>query len=106
MQGEAVQLGPLELDWGWLCRLQAAWASASPPADGSWSLPLPRSCCGAKCVKVSESHSVVSDSLRPHGVLQARILEWTAFPFSRGSPQPRSPAWQVDSLAAEPPEKG
>ena len=32
----------------------------------------------------SESHSVVSDSF-----LQARILEWVAFPFSRGSSQPR-----------------
>ena len=35
-----------------------------------------------------ESHSVVADSLRPHG-LQARILEWVAFPLSRGSFQPR-----------------
>ena len=25
-----------------------------------------------------------------HGILQARILEWVAFPFSRGSFQPRS----------------
>ena len=25
-----------------------------------------------------------------HGLLQARILEWVAFPFSRGSSQPRS----------------
>ena len=24
-----------------------------------------------------------------HGILQARILEWVEFPFSRGSPQPR-----------------
>ena len=24
-----------------------------------------------------------------HGILQARILEWVAFPFSRGSFQPR-----------------
>ena len=47
----------------------------------------------------SESHSVVSDSLWPlglyvnytvHGILQARILEWIAFPFSRGSSQPRN----------------
>ena len=42
----------------------------------------------------SESHSVVSDSLRPvdytvHGILQTRILEWVAIPFSRGSSQPR-----------------
>ena len=28
-----------------------------------------------------------------HGILQARILEWVAIPFSRGSPQPRDQAW-------------
>ena len=37
----------------------------------------------------SESHSVMSNSLGPHGILQARILGWVAFPFSRGSSQPR-----------------
>ena len=38
-----------------------------------------------------------------HGILQAKILEWVAFPFFRGSSQePRSPALQVDSLPAEP----
>ena len=41
-----------------------------------------------------------------HGILQARILEWVAFPFSRGSSQPRdgtqAPPLQVDSLPAEP----
>ena len=36
-----------------------------------------------------------------HGILQVRILEWVAFPFSRGSPQPRD--WtQEDCLPAEP----
>ena len=40
------------------------------------------------------------------GILQARILEWVAFPFSRGSSQPREQT-QVsrivaDSLPAEP----
>ena len=50
----------------------------------------------------------MSDSLRPHvhGVLQARILEWVAFPFSRGSSQPRdrtrSPTLQEVFLPAEP----
>ena len=34
-----------------------------------------------------------------YGILQARILEWVAFPFSRGSFQPAS---QADSLPAEP----
>ena len=37
----------------------------------------------------SESHSVVSNSLRFHGILQAKIQEWVACPFSRGSFQPR-----------------
>ena len=41
-----------------------------------------------------------------HGILQARILEWVAFPFSRDFPnrgiKPRSPALQADSLPAEP----
>ena len=36
------------------------------------------------------------------GILQARILEWVAFPFSRGFSQARSPALQGDSLPAEP----
>ena len=42
-----------------------------------------------------------------HGILHARILEWVANPFSRGSPQPRdqtqSLALQADSLPSEPP---
>ena len=43
----------------------------------------------------SESRSVVSDFLWPHGytvhgILQARILEWVAIPFSRGSSQPKN----------------
>ena len=57
---------------------------------------------------VSESenvnHSVVSHSLwfplgsSVHGILQARILEWVTFPFSRGSSQPRD--WnQVSHVA-------
>ena len=40
------------------------------------------------------SPSIVSDSFRPyrlciHGILHAGILEWAAFPFSRGSSNPR-----------------
>ena len=44
-----------------------------------------------------------------HEIIQARILEWVAIPFFRGSSQPgiepRSPTLQVDSLPAEPPGK-
>ena len=50
----------------------------------------------------SESRSVIADSLQPHwlvhGILQAGILEWVAFPFSRRSSQPRDRA-QVSHIA-------
>ena len=36
--------------------------------------------------------------LTVHGILQARILEWVAFPFSRGSSQPRNRT-QVSHIA-------
>ena len=42
-----------------------------------------------------------------YGILQARILEWVAIPFSSGSSQPgiepRSPALQADSMPPEAP---
>ena len=48
-------------------------------------------------------------SLPGSSVLQARILEWVAIPFSRGSSnpgiEPGSPALQADSLLSEPPGK-
>ena len=60
----------------------------------------------------SEICSVVSDCLQPHGlyparlpphgILQARILEWVAIPFSKGSFDPRSPSLQADSLPSQP----
>ena len=43
-----------------------------------------------------------------HGLLQARILEWVAIPFSRGSPQPRDQTWvshTAGRLLSEPPGK-
>ena len=40
-----------------------------------------------------------------HGILLARILEWVAICFSRGSSQATSPTLQVDSLLSEPPGK-
>ena len=43
-----------------------------------------------------------------HGFLQARILEWVAVSFSRGSPdpgiKPGFPALEADCLPSEPPE--
>ena len=47
-------------------------------------------------VKVTQSCPTLCDPMdcsppgsSVHGILQARILEWVAIPFSRGSSQPR-----------------
>ena len=51
-------------------------------------------------VKVSQSCLTLCDPMdcTIHGILQARILEWVAFPFSRGSSQPRDQT-QVSHIA-------
>ena len=65
-------------------------------------------------MKVAQSRPTHCDPMdcRVHGILQARILEWVAlvaFPFSRGSFQPRDRTQvsniQVASLPAEPQRK-
>ena len=61
-----------------------------------------------ECVCLCSVASVVSNSLQPmncsppascvHGILQARILEWTAISYSRGSSLPRD--WtQVNGIS-------
>ena len=62
-------------------------------------------------------HSVVSDSLLPHGLLPTRLLRPWHFPGKSGLPfpspgdlsdpriEPRSPALQADTLPSEPPGK-
>ena len=86
----------------------------------------------SQSVKVVQSCLTLCDPMDYifHGILQARILKWVAFSFSRGSPQPRdqtqvsliagwfftvwatreaqehwSPSLQADSLLSEPPGK-
>ena len=52
------------------------------------------------CVLVTQSCLVLCNPVdcsppvsSVHGILQARILEWVAIPFSRGSSQPRDQTW-------------
>ena len=61
------------------------------------------------CVLKSLSHCLtLCDPMdyTAHGILQARILDWIAIPFSRDLPnpeiEPRSPSLQVNSLPVEP----
>ena len=54
----------------------------------------------AEKVKVAQSCPALCDPMdyTVHGILQARILEWVAFPFSRGSSQLRDQS-QVSHIA-------
>ena len=54
----------------------------------------------AKEVKVAQSCPTLCDPMEytVHGILQARTLEWVAFPFFRGSSQPRGRT-QVSRIA-------
>ena len=67
-------------------------------------------------VKVAQSCLTLCDptDYTAHGILQARILECVAFPFSRGSSQPRDRAldslgflrtWWLDSKDEDPTDK-
>ena len=51
-------------------------------------------------VKVAQSCPTLCNSMdyTVHGILQARILEWVAFPFCKGSSQPRDQI-QVSHIA-------
>ena len=53
-----------------------------------------------KEVKVIQSYPTLCNLMdyTVHGILQARILDWVAFPFSRGSSQPRGQT-QVSRIA-------
>ena len=84
-----------ELPWSWEQREAIPIFILSVPLSKRWKkyifiLWIQKS--------ASVSHSVVSGSLRLPGIFQARILEWVAIPFSRGSSQPRD--WtQVSCIA-------
>ena len=78
---------------GGVCWPKSYWeVSSSPniePVDSKTGLPQ-------LLVLVTESYPAVCDSMNcsppgssVHGILQARILEWVAIPFSRGSFWPR-----------------
>ena len=65
--------------------------------------------CTQSCLTLCDPMDCSLPGASVHGIVQARVLEWVADPFSRDLPnpgiKPRSPALQVDSLLSEPPGK-
>ena len=86
--------GPCE-EWCGGCRSSPSGESESEVAQSCPTLCNPRDC--------SLSGSSV------HGIFQARVLEWIAFPSPGDLPdpgiEPRSPVLQVDTLPSKPPGK-
>ena len=75
------------------------WNRPDPNSHGILQTVEGRRCWQVK-VKATQSCPTLCNPLdcTVYGILQARILEWGAFPFSRGSAQPRD--WtQVSSIA-------
>ena len=62
-----------------------------------------------KCPTLFNSMDCSPPGSSVHGILQARILEWVAIPFSRGSSRPRdwTQAFRIAGrfFTTEPPEK-
>ena len=82
----AAIVGAWRKDW----EIMEAMALGPPPGDHSW--PCPASSCHAVVkVKVTQSCLTLCNPMEytVHGILQARIMEWIAFPFTRGSSQPK-----------------
>ena len=67
---------PSHLKWGYILK---------------WRPPQELHSFCLKWVKVTQSCPTLFDPMdyTVHGILQARILEWVALPFSKGSSQPR-----------------
>ena len=87
------------------CRLtELSW---NKPIDVYYILEKMR-VCSVRCLSLLSKRKVLIAQLCPtlcdpmdcsppgssvHGILQARILEWVAIPFSRGSSRPRDWTW-------------
>ena len=101
-----------ESPWFWPCDLRPVtlplWAGlliytrgnvvAPSQVDGlEWENGMDRAWSE---VKVAQSYPTLCDPMdyTVHGILQARILEWVALPFSRASSKPRNHT-QVSRIA-------
>ena len=87
----------MHVNWrvSWHCNLDLLWPVVTVTVtSASWIYTA------IEQVKVAQSCLTLCDPMdyTVHGILQARIREWVAFPFSRGSSQPRD--WTQASRVA------
>ena len=70
------------------------WRSGFKPGSGKCLLShMKWSEVAQSCPTLCDSMNCSLPSFSIHGLFQARVLEWTAISFSRGSSQPRDRTW-------------
>ena len=80
-------------------RVSDIWPPRALFRGGFWSCTMPTSKVKGKVAQSCPTlHNPMDYTV--HGILQARILEWITFPFSRGPSQPRDQT-QVFRIAGE-----
>ena len=86
-----------------------ACISVSVEAYGDWKKLKVNVLVAQSCLTLGNPADLSLLGSSVHGILQARILEWAALPFSRESFHPGielgSPTLQADYLPSEPPRK-
>ena len=65
------------------------WLSDWTELNIPWGDVLLRVLVAQSCLTLCDPMDYGLPGFSVHGILQARILEWIAFPFSRGTSQPR-----------------
>ena len=92
--GQTLSLVACWPDW-WFLPSFGGWLAQMIVVEPNTKLNYTYVYC-SNCKQIaSESHWVVSNYI-VHGILQARVLEWVAYPISRGSSWPRD--WTQVSL--------
>ena len=99
--------------WSWATSL-AFWLQSlyTQPLQSPAQTPNKRCVCAPylqSCLTLCDPMNCSPPSSSVHGILQARILEWVAMPFSMGLSWLRDgtwvssiSSWQLDSLPTEP----
>ena len=102
---------PMRCDWrGWNQTEGRGARTESQAEEGKDPTQRGRACLLAQlCLTFRDAMDCSPPGSSVHGILQARMLEWVAISFSRGSSRPgnqtQSLHWQAGSLPLAPPGK-
>ena len=80
--------------WWWTGRPGVLWFIGSQRVGHDWVTKLNWTDSSFQwCLTLCDPRDCIRPGSSAHGILQTRILEWVAIPFSRGSSQPRGHTW-------------